>query len=82
MNSGSYIGEGLLGVKADLFSFLIPQLRERLRQEAHQVRRHQRILADGLAGQVPRQSMQIDSKSGCFKRIAWKSRATSPASTS
>src|SRR6202140_6022717 len=56
-------------MKADLLRFLIPHLRERMGQEAHEVRSYQRILADRFVRQVPCQSMKIDRESGGFERM-------------
>ncbi len=59
----------ILRVDTNLLRFPVASLRECLRQKPHQIRRHQRILADGFAGQIPCQSMKVDSESSRFERM-------------
>jgi hypothetical protein len=70
---GARLSTGMigLGVNAHFFGFLLPHVGECLGQEAQQIGRDQRILADRFTCEVARQSVKIDGKCGSFERALW-----------
>jgi hypothetical protein len=53
-----------LRVNPNFFRLALPRLAERMRKKSQQIRRYKRVLPDGRAGQISRESVEINRQSG------------------